>query len=108
LKISCVREEVAGDWRRLHNEELRNLNASPNNIRVTKSERVRWVGHVACMGETRNAYKILVGRPMHRWEGNVKIDLRELGWEGVDWIQLAQDRDQWRAFVNAVMNLRVS
>jgi hypothetical protein len=62
------------------------------------------VGHIACTGETRNAYKVLVGkcevkrpcrRPRHRWEGNIKMDLRDIGWEGVDWIHLAQDRDQW-------------
>jgi hypothetical protein len=68
------------------------------------------------MGKKRNAYKILVqkpegkrplGRPKHRWEHNIKIDLREMGWGGIDWIDLAQDRDQWRALVNTVMNLRV-
>jgi hypothetical protein len=68
------------------------------------------------MGETKNAYRILVGnregkrplgRPRRRWEDNIKMDLRELGWDGVDWIELAQDRDQWRALVNTVMNLRV-
>jgi hypothetical protein len=68
------------------------------------------------MGETRNAYRILVGKPegmrplgkpRHRWVDNIKIDLREIRWDGVDWIDLAQDRDQWRALVNTVMNLRV-
>jgi hypothetical protein len=59
------------------------------------------------MGETRNAYRILVGRPRRRWVDNIKINLREIGWYGVDWIELAQDMDQWRALVNTVMNLRV-
>jgi hypothetical protein len=85
-------------------------------IRTIKSRRVRWAGHVARMGETRKAYRILVvkpegkgplGRTRRRWAGNIKMDLREIGWGGVDWIDLAQDRDQWRALVNTVMNLRV-
>jgi hypothetical protein len=80
------------------------------------SRRMRWAGHVARMGETGNAYRILVGkpegkrpvgRPRHRWENTIKMDLREMGWGGMDWINLAQDRDQWRALVNMVMNLRV-
>jgi transcription termination factor 2 len=80
------------------------------------SRRMRWSGHVARMGETRNAYRILVGmpegkrplrRPRRRWVDNIKIDLRDIGWDGVDWIYLAQDRDQWKALVNTVMNLRV-
>jgi hypothetical protein len=77
---------------------------------------MRWAGHVARKGETRNAYRILVGkpggkralgRPRRRWVNNIKIDLRELGCDGMDWIDLAQDRDQWRTFVNTVTNLRV-
>jgi hypothetical protein len=79
---------------------------------MIKSRRIRWAGHVARMGETRNAYRILVGmpegkRPRRRWVDNIKMDLRELGWDVVDWIELAQDRDQWMALVNTVMNLRV-
>jgi hypothetical protein len=85
-------------------------------IRMIKSRRMRLAGHVARMGENRNAYRILVGkpggkrplgRPRRRWVDNIKMDLREIGWDGLDWIDLAQDRDQWRALVNAVMNLRV-
>jgi hypothetical protein len=83
---------------------------------MMKSRRMRWAGHVARMGEKRNAYRILVGRPegniplgrlRRRWVGNIKMDLREIGWDGMDWIDLAQDRDQWRVLVNTVMNLRV-
>jgi hypothetical protein len=81
---------------------------------MIKSRRVRWVRHVACIGE--NAHMILVGKPegkrplgtpRRRWEDNIKMDLREMGWGAIDWIDLAQDRDQWRALVNTVMNLRV-
>jgi hypothetical protein len=108
------RDEVTGDWRKLHNEELHNLYSLPNIM--IKSRRMRWAGHVARMGETRNAYKILVGNPegkrplerrRRRWVDNIKMDLREIGWDGRDWIDLDQDRDQWRALVNTVMNLRV-
>jgi hypothetical protein len=83
---------------------------------MIKSRRMRWAGHVARMGEKGNAYRILVGnpegkrplgRPRRRWVDNIKLDLREIGWDGRDWIDLAQDRDQWKALVNAVMNLRV-
>jgi hypothetical protein len=110
------RDKVIGGWRKLHSEVLRNVYSSPGIIRMTKSRRRRWEGHVAHMGEKRNAYKILVGksegkrplgRPRLRWEDNIKLDLREIGWSGVDWIDLAQVRDQWRAVVNTVMNLRV-
>jgi hypothetical protein len=108
------REEVTGEWRRLHNEELNDLYSSPNIIRVIKSRRMRWEGHVARMGERSGTCKILVGRPegrrplgrpKRRWEDNIKMDLQEVGW-GMDWIELEQDRDRWPAFVNAVMNLR--
>jgi hypothetical protein len=83
---------------------------------MIKSRRMRWVGHAARMGENRNAYRILVGkpegkrplgRPRRRWVDDIKMDLREIGWGGIDWIHLAQDRDQWRTLVNTVMNLRV-
>jgi hypothetical protein len=97
--------EVTGKWRRLHNEDLKYIYLSPNIIRVIKSRRMRWAGHVARMGEGRSAYRILVrrpegwrplGRPRRRWEDNIKTDLQEVGWEGVDWIAMAQDRDRWR------------
>jgi hypothetical protein len=85
-------------------------------IRMIKSRRMRWAGHVAQMGERRNAYRILVrkpegrrplGRPRRRWVNNIKMDLREIGRDGMDWIDLAHDRDQWMVLVNTVMNLRV-
>jgi hypothetical protein len=109
-------EEVAGGWRRLRNEELHNLYGLPNIIRVAKSSRMRWASHVARMRGMRNSYSIFVGksegkrplrRPRRRWEDNIRMDLREIGWEDVDWMHLNQDRDQWGAVVNAVMNLRV-
>jgi hypothetical protein len=92
------------------------LYPSPNIIRMMKSRTLRWAGYVARMGARRKTYRILVGkpegkrslgRPRRRWVGNIKIDLREIGWDGMDWIDLAQDRDQWRALVNMVMNVRV-
>jgi hypothetical protein len=105
------REEVALGWRRVHNEELCNLYTSSNINRVTKL--MIWAAHVVCMVEIRNAYDVLVGksegmipcgRSRCRWEGNIRI---EIGWEGMDWIHLAQDRDQWQALVDMVMNLWV-
>jgi hypothetical protein len=110
------RDEATGDWRRLHNEELNDLYSSPNIIRVIKSTRMRRAGHVARVGEKRGAYRILVrrlegrrplGKPRRRWENNIKMDLREVGWVGMNWIELARDRDRWRTLVNALMNLRV-
>jgi hypothetical protein len=108
---------MAGGWRKLHNEELHNLyKSSPSVIRMIKSRRSRWAGHIARMGEKRNAYRIFMGKPegkrslgrsRHRWDDNIKKDLREVGCGGMDWIGLAQDRNQWRALVNTVMNLRV-
>jgi hypothetical protein len=111
------RDELTGEWKKLHNGELHNLYSSPDIVTQIKSRRMRWAGHVARMGEGRNVYRILVGkpegkrsleRPRRRWEDGVKMDLREIGWGGgVEWIHLAQDRDRWRAAMNAVMNLRV-
>jgi hypothetical protein len=82
---------------------------------MIKSRRMRWAWHVARIGEKRNAYRILVGksegkippgRPKHKWVDNIKVDFREIGWDGMDWIDLAKDRDQWMALVNMVMNLQ--
>jgi hypothetical protein len=106
-----MRNEVTVDWRKLNNEELHNLHSSPNIIRMIKPRRMRWTGHVARRGETMNAYRILVGKPEGkrplgtlscRWVDNIKMDLRQIEWDGVDWIELAQYRDQWRALVNTV------
>jgi hypothetical protein len=91
-----------GDWRKLHNEELHNVYSSSSIIRVIKSRRMRWTWYVARMGEKRNACRILVGnlegkkplgRPRRRQVNNIIVDLREIGWDGMDWIDLVQDRD---------------
>jgi hypothetical protein len=109
--LHYIRREEDGSWRKLHNNELHSLYSSPNIVRVIKSRKMRWEGHVARMGEGRVVYRVLVGRPLgrprRRWEENIKLDLREIGNDGANWIQLAQDRVQWRAFVNTVMSLRV-
>jgi len=110
------RDEVTEEWRRLHNEELNDLYSSPNIVRVIKSRRMRWAGHVARMGEERGVFRVLVGkpegkrpmgRPKRRWVDNIRMDLQEVGCEYVDWIGRAQDSDRWRTLVSAVMNLRV-
>ena len=110
------RDEVTGEWRRLHYEELNDLYYSPNIVRVIKSRRIRWAEHVARMGEERGAYRVLVGkpegkrplgRPRCRWVDNIRMELQEVGCAYMDWIGLAQDRDRWRRLVSAVMNLRV-
>jgi hypothetical protein len=101
---------------KLHNDELHSVYSSPNIVRVIKSRRTRWAGHVARTGEGRCVYRVLVGRPegkrplgrpRRRWEDNVKMYLSEIWIDGANWIRLAQDRFQWRAFVNTVINLRV-
>jgi hypothetical protein len=105
-------DELTGEWRRLHNEELNDLYSSPNIVRVIKSRRMRWARHVARMGEERGAYRFLVGkrplgRPRRRWVDNIRMDLQEVGCGYGDWIGLAQDRVRWRTLVRAVRNLRV-
>ena len=98
----------------LHKEELNDPYSSPDIVWVIKSRKMRWAGHVARMGDRRGVYMVLVGKPegkrplgRHRcrWEDNIKMDLQEMGCGGVNWMELAQDRDRWRALVNAVMNL---
>jgi hypothetical protein len=110
------RDKITGDWRKLHNVELHDLYFSPNIVRVIKSKRMRWAGHVAWIVEERGVYRSLVGkpegkrplgRPRRRWEDNIKKDFQEVGCGGMDWIELVEDRDKWRAVVNAVMNLLV-
>ena len=109
------RDEVKREWRKLHNEEINDLYSSPNIVQVKKL-RMRWAEQVARMGERRQVRRVLVGkpegkkplgRPRHRWEDNIKMNLQEVGFGGMDWIQLAQDRDRWWALVDAVMKLRV-
>ena len=115
--IGPRRDEGTGEWRKLHNEELNDLYCSPNIVWVIKPRKMRCVAHVPRMGERRGVYRILVGkpegrrplgRPRHRWEDNIKLDLQEVGCGGMDWIELAQNRVRWQALVNAVMNLQVA
>ena len=110
------RDEVTGEWRKLHNEELNDLCSLPNIVRVVKSRRMRWTGHVARMGEDRDVHRLLVGkpegkrplgRPRRRWEDNIKKDVQEVGGGRGDWLELAQDRDRWRALVGTVKDFRV-
>jgi hypothetical protein len=111
------RDEVTGEWRKLYNEELNDLYSLPNSVRVVKSRRMRWAGHVAHMGEDRGVHRVLVGkpegkrplgRPRRRWEDNIKMDLQEVERGGrEDWMVLAQDRDRWRALVGTVRDFRV-
>ena len=109
------RDQGTGKRRKLNNAELRDLYSLPNIVRVVKSRRMRWAGHMAHMGEGRGVHRVLVGkregkrpmgRPRRRWNDNIKIYIREVG-VGVDWMELAQDRDRWRALVNTVMNFLV-
>jgi hypothetical protein len=104
---------MVGGWRKLHNVEVHNLYFSPDIIRLIKSRKVRWAGHVAHTGQKRKAYKVLMGkperkkslgRPRRRREDNINLNIREIGLGGMNWIDLTQDRDQWRAVVNMVIN----
>ena len=114
--IGPKRDDITGEWRKLHNEVLSDLYCSPNIVQVIKSRSMRWAGHVARMGERRGGYRVLVGkpevkrpfgRPWHRWEDNIKMDLQEMKCGVIDWIDVAQDRERWQALVVAVMNLKV-
>jgi hypothetical protein len=95
--IESKRCEITGDWTKLHNEELHNLYSSPNIISRNKWRRMRWTGHLACMRKKTIPYMVLVGeprgrrplgRPRHRWEYIIKMDLRGIRWSGTDWINL--------------------
>jgi hypothetical protein len=103
--------EVTGQWRKLHNGELHNLYSSPDIIRQIKSRRMRWAGHMACMGEMCTGFwwESLKEKDHLRDQGidGIKMGLMEIGWGAVEWIHLTQDRDCWQALVKAVMNLRV-
>ena len=110
------RDGVTGEWRKLHNEELNDLYCSPNIMRVIKSRRMRWAVHVARMGGGKCVHKVLVGkpegkrplgRPRRRLEDNIKVYLQEVGRGCGDWMELAQDRDRWRALISTVMNFGV-
>ena len=110
------RDEVTGEWSKLHNEERNDLYCSPNIVPMNKSIGIRWEVRVARMGEDRGVHRVLVvkpdgkrplGRPRRRWYDDIKMDLQEVRCGCMDWIDLAQDRDRWREVVNAVMNLRV-
>jgi hypothetical protein len=116
MRIFGPKREEDRAWKKMHNNELHSLHSSPNIVRVIKSRRMRWAGHVARMREGRGVYSVLIARPKgkrslerprHRWEDNIKMNLRETGIDGANWIRLAQDRVQWRAFVNTVTNIRV-
>jgi hypothetical protein len=116
LRIFGPKRDEDGSWRKLHNDELHSLYSSPNIVRMIKSRRMRGVGRVARMGKGKGVYRVLVGRlegkrplgrPRRRWEDNIKMDLRERGIYGANWIRLVQDRVQYRYFVSTVMNFRV-
>jgi hypothetical protein len=107
---------VTEDWRKLHNEELNDLYSLPNIVWVVKSRQMRWAGHVARMREDRGVHRVLVGkpegkrplgRPRRRLEDNIKMDFQEVGGGCEDWMELAQDRDRWRALVGTVRNFWV-
>jgi hypothetical protein len=110
------RDKLIGGWRKMHNEELHNLYSSPNIIRMIRSRRMKWTGHVARIGEKQNAYRGFVGKPeerrplgkpRRRWDDIIKMDLRGMEWGNIDWIDLAHDRYALLALVNTIINLRV-
>jgi hypothetical protein len=115
-EFGSKRDEVTGECRKLHNEELSDLYSLPNIVRVIKSRSMRRAGHVARMGEGRGVHRVLVGKPEGKrplgrprcsWGDNIKMDLQEVGGGCGDRMELAQDRNSWRALVSTVLNLRV-
>jgi hypothetical protein len=105
------------EWRKLHNEELNDLYFLPNIVQVVKLRQMRWAGHVACMGKDRGVHRVLVGKPegkrplgrlRHKWDDNIKMELQVVGGGRGDWMELAQDRDRWQAFVGTVRTFLVS
>ena len=116
-RIFGPKRDENGEWKRFHNEELHSLYCPPNIvIRVIKSRRLIWAGHVARLEEGRSAFKILsgtptgnrpLGRPRHRWKDNIRIDLKEIGIIARNWFDSAQDSNYWKTLVNAALNLRV-
>ena len=116
-RIFWIKGDANWELRRLHNEELHSLYRSPYIIRVIKSRRLRWAGHVARMEEGKSALKMLTGKQTYgkeifkgsrrRWEDNIRMDLKEIGINVGNWVDSAQDRNYWRALVNAALNLRV-
>jgi hypothetical protein len=110
------RDQVTSEWRKINNGELNDFYSSLKVVRVIKSRRSRWAGHVTRMGKRKSVCRVLVeksegnrpfGRPRRRWENNIKMDLQEVGCGGIGWTDLSQDRDWWWALANAEMNLRV-
>jgi len=108
-------DEVTGEWRKLQNEGLNDMYSSPNIVRVIRLGIMRWAGHVLHVGDSGGVYSVLVGkregktplgRPRPKWEDNIKIDFQVVEFQGMEWIDLVQDRDRWQAVVNAVMNFR--
>jgi hypothetical protein len=106
---------VTGEWRKLHNEELHDLYSSSSILRIMKSKRMRWVGNVARIGDKKNAYRLVVGKPEEKRQlgrprsnrvDNIRMDLAEVELGDVDWIGLAQDRNRWGALVNSVLTIR--
>ena len=113
-RIFGPKRDKNGGWRRLHNEKHHSLYRSSNIVRVIKSRKLRWTGHVARMEEGRSAFKILTGkatgkRPLEktrrRWEDNIRMDLEEMSINAGNWVDSAQDRDYWRALVNLTLNI---
>jgi hypothetical protein len=109
------RDEVTGEWRKLHNEELNDMYSSSSIVRMITSTIIRGAGHVARMGEARGVYRFFVGKPekkrplggpRRRWEDNIKVDVEEVGCGCMDWIELVQDTDRWWALANAAVKLR--